>query len=222
MTMNIATIIGVIFTVLAGWIAWKEYIKKQEVEALGNHISADLYLKECFNNDSNSTWYKDNFAQKFTRILNMSHVLNNRLIELHENNLLDYNNLIKNYKYGYSQIRLIKSDYVSFIRDVQFFPLVQTSYRTEKFFLTCAFVLGFIPVFISIYEVAQISLNNKELNFFNVFSLSALFLEGAIIIYVSSYFNRIVENANLFVTKLHEAEAKYIKLKDPKKVKKPS
>lgn len=65
MIMNITTIIGVIFTVLAGWIARKEYIKKQEIEALGNHISADFYLKECFDNENNSIWYKDNIAQKF-------------------------------------------------------------------------------------------------------------------------------------------------------------
>lgn len=84
------------------------------------------------------------------------------------------------------------------------------------------FILGCIPVFLSIHEVAQISSNNTELNFFNILTLSALFLQGAIIIYVSIYFNRVVENANLFVTKLHEAEVKYIKLKDPKKVKRPS
>lgn len=45
------------------------------------------------------------------------------------------------------------------------------------------------------------------------------FLQGAIIIYVSLYFKRITENANLFVKKLHEAEVKFIKLKDPKQVK---
>lgn len=220
--MNIVTIIGVIFTVLVGCISWKEYIKKQEIEALGNHISADFYLKECFNNDSNSLWYKDNLAQKFTRILNMSHILNNRLIELHENNLLNYNNLIKKYRYGYSQIRFIKSDHVSFIRDIQFSPMLKSSYKSEKFVLGFMFILGALLLFISIYEISKISLQNKELNFLELFNITGIFLEGIMIIYVTLYFKRATENAYLFVKLLHEAEIKFLRIKEPKKVKKPS
>ncbi len=222
MTMNIITIIGVIFTVLAGWITWKEYVRRQELEALGDHISAEEYLKKCYDNDDLSAWNKDNLAQKFTRILKMNHVINNRLIELHENNLIDYNDLVKKYRYGHPQIRYIKSDHVSFIRDIQFLPLVKTSYSTEMFFLTSMFIFGLIPIGISFYEFAQIALEIKGFKLFDVFYFFTLFLEGAVIVFVSFYFKRIVENANLFVTKLHEAEVNYQKLKNPKKVKKPS
>lgn len=175
MIMNIITIIGVIFTVLAGLIAWKEYIKKQELDILGNQVSAEEYIKECYENDNNSIWYKDNLAQKFTRILKMDHILNNRLIELYENNLINYNNLIRNFRYGYPQIRYIRSNYISFIRDIQFLPLVKTSYVKEMFFLKCMFILGFIPIFISFYEFAQISLENKKFKIFDVFYFFTLF-----------------------------------------------
>ncbi|WP_125518648.1 hypothetical protein [Acinetobacter pittii] len=220
MAMNIITIIGVIFTVLASWIAWKEYTKKRELESLGEQISAEEYLKKCYENEEFSTWVKDNLAQKFTRILTMNHIINNRLIELHENNLINYNNLIKYYRYGHPQIRFIISDHISFIRDIQFLPIVKTSYTTEMFFLKSMYILGLIPIFISFYEFFQIALEIKSFKFFDIFYSFMLFLQGSVIIFVSFYFKRIVENANLFVTKLHEAEVQYQKLTTPKQVKK--
>lgn len=220
MIMNIITLIGVIFTVICGWIAWKESIKKQELEALGDSISAEEYLSKCYKNDSISTWCKDNLAQKFTKILKMDHILNNRLIELHENNLIEYNDLIKNYRYGHPQIRYIRSNYVNFIRDIQFLPYVKSNYSSEKIFLSFMLFLGFFPICISIYEISQFSLKNKDINFLNLFSLSTLFVQGLITIFVSMYFNRIVENANLFVTKIHEAEVKFLQLKNIHQVKK--
>lgn len=220
MAMNIITIIGVIFTVLAGWIAWKEYTKKQELELLGSQISAEEYLEKCYKNNELSIWVKDNLAQKFTRILKMNHIINNRLIELYENNLIDYNDLIKCYRYGHPQIRFMISDHISFIRDIQFLPIVRTSYTAEIFFLKSMYILGFIPLFISFYEFSQISLEIKSFKFFDIFYFSMLFLQGAVIIFVSFYFKRIAENANLFVTKLHEAEVQYQKLDHPNQVKK--
>lgn len=221
MVMNLITIVGVIFTVLAGWIAWREYTKKRELELLGDQISAEEYLKKCYKNNDTSSWTKDNLAQKFTRILAMNYIINNRLIELHENNLIIYNELIKYYRYGHSQIRFIRSSHISFIRDIQFLPIVKTSYITEILFLKSLCLFGFLPLFISFYEFSLIALENKSFKSFDIFYFLILFLQGAIIIFVSLYFKRVVENANLFVTKLHEAEVLYQKIKQPKQIKKP-
>lgn len=218
--MNFITVLGVIFTILAGWVALRQYLHKQELEALGNYISSEEYLAKCYDNNNYNKWVKDNLAQRFTRILKINHIILNRLIELHENNLIDYNCLLKYYRYGNTQIRFVQSDHVSFIRDIQFLPFIKTSYRKEMFFLNCVLILGLLPIFISFFEFTSIILENKDVKFFDFFYFCILFLQGVIVFYVSVYFKRIARNANLFVTKLHEAEVEFLKIKNPKQVKK--
>lgn len=222
MFSNFISIIGVLCAALACVIPWKEYMKKRESDAIGNQISAEDYLKNCYDNNENSNWCKDDLAQKLTRIIGMNHTLNNRLIELHENDLIDYHRFLNYYRNGSTQIRFIKSDHVSFIRDIQFSPILKSTYKLEKFVLGVMFLLGLVLLLIPIYEVSRISLQNKELNFIELFNVTCIFLEGIIIICVALYFKRIIENAYLFVTLLHEAEVKFLKIKSPKKVKKPS
>lgn len=210
----------VAFFTLIFTIFWKRHeINNLEHKRISDKLtSSNQYFEKYYENDQINQLVLDRAAQDLTKCPYVTHALVNKMIDFHQNFLIDFDEMIYMFENGQYYIRQNKGKTIDIQKDLKIVPFLNLSVPVRK----GLFVLGyFIFAFSGLMLFSSVLyLQLKAVEFSLV--LSIVFILIAFLLIYISYFYLVLEDrlrqAARFIERIYESDEKYKKIEKPKRI----
>lgn len=196
------------------------FLKRHEITSLKHKKISDRltssiqYFEKYFERGQTNQLVLDRAAQDLAKSPNVDHNLVNKLIEFHQNYLVNFDHMVTLFDDGYQFITYKKSQTLNIEPDLSIKPLLFLTPNWRRFL----FVMGYFIFATSGAMLFLLVVNLKDVQFMTALIMVVISLALISLGFLFLMLEDRIKQANNFIIKINEANAKYKAIDKPRTI----
>lgn len=196
------------------------FLKRHEITNLKHKKISDRltssiqYFEKYFEKGQTNQLVLDRAAQDLAKSPNVDHNLVNKLIEFHQNYLVNFDHMVTLFDDGYQFINYKKSQTLNIESDLIIKPLLFLTPNWRRFL----FVIGYFIFATSGAMLFLLVVNLKDVQFMTALIMVVISLALISLGFLFLMLEDRIKQANNFIIKINEANAKYKAIDKPRTI----
>jgi len=196
------------------------FLKRHEITSLkhkkiSDRLSSSIqYFEKYYEKGQTNQLVLDRAAQDLAKSPNVNHNLVNKLIEFHQNYLVNFDYMVSLFDQGYQFITYKKGQTLNIESDLSIKPFLFLAPNWRRFL----FVIGYFIFASSGSMLFLVLINSKDVQFMTALIMAVISL---VLIFLGFLFLMLedkIKQANNFIEKINEANEKYKAMDKPRTI----
>lgn len=196
------------------------FLKRHEITSLkhkkiSDRLSSSIqYFEKYYEKGQTNQLVLDRAAQDLAKSPNINHNLVNKLIEFHQNYLVNFDYMVSLFDQGYQFITYKKGQTLNIESDLSIKPFLFLAPNWRRFL----FVIGYFIFASSGSMLFLVLINSKDVQFMTALIMAVISLALIFLGFLFLMLEDKIKQANNFIEKINEANEKYKAMDKPRTI----
>ncbi|WP_336931148.1 hypothetical protein [Acinetobacter tandoii] len=196
------------------------FLKRHEITSLKHKKISDRltssiqYFEKYYERGQTNQLVLDRAAQDLAKSPNVNHNLVNKLIEFHQNYLVNFDYMVSLFDEGYQFITYKKGQTLNIESDLSIKPFLFLAPNWRRFL----FVIGYFIFASSGSMLFLVLINSKDVQFMTALIMAVISLALIFLGFLFLMLEDKIKQANNFIEKINEANEKYKAMDKPRTI----
>lgn len=196
------------------------FLKRHEITSLkhkkiSDRLSSSIqYFEKYYEKGQTNQLVLDRAAQDLAKSPNVNHNLVNKLIEFHQNYLVNFDYMVSLFDQGYQFITYKKGQTLNIESDLSIKPFLFLAPNWRRFL----FVIGYFIFASSGSMLFLVLINSKDVQFMTALIMAVISLALIFLGFLFLMLEDKIKQANNFIEKINEANEKYKAMDKPRTI----